>query len=92
MNYFLIVFASLMGFLCFYILQLQNQNESLIKQNLELEIALRELSKSETDFLEKHEALKKAYTAKIKRLETIEFKGGTCENELNSYRNLIDSF
>lgn len=92
MNYFLIVFAALMGFLCFYILHLQNQNESLIKQNLELEIALREVSKIETDILEKQKALQKAYVAKIKRLESYEFKGGSCENELDAYRILINSF
>lgn len=92
MNYFLIVFVAFMGFLCFYILHLQNQNESLIKQNLELEIALREVSKAENDILEKQIALQKAYVSKVKRLESIEFKGGACENELDSYRILINSF
>lgn len=92
MNYFLIVFTALMGFLCFYILNLQNANESLIKQNLELEIALREVSKAESEILEKQESLKKAYEAKSKRLESIEFKGGACEIELDSYRNLINAF
>lgn len=81
-----------MAFLCFYILHLQNQNEILIKQNLELEIALRELSKAESEILEKQESLKKAYDIKSKRLESIEFKGGACESELASYRNLINAF
>ena len=92
MNYFLIVFSALMAFLCFYILSLQNQNETLIKQNLELEIALRTLSTAESELLEKQESLKKAYESKAKRLESIEFKGGACESELDSYRNLINAF
>lgn len=92
MNYFLIVFSALMAFLCFYILSLQNQNEGLIKQNLELEIALRTLSTAESELLEKQEILKKAYDAKAKRLEKITFEGGTCEKELNSYKRLINSF
>lgn len=92
MNYFLIVFSALMAFLCFYILSLQNQNENLIKQNLELEIALRTISTAESELLEKQEILKKAYEVKAKRLDKVIFEGGTCEKELDSYKRLINSF
>lgn len=92
MNYFLIVFVSLMLFLGGYFIHLQNQNHNLILENAKLLTTIETLTKIETEALKKQEsALENAKNQK-KRLDNVSKNLETCESTLESYNNLITAF
>lgn len=89
MQYFLISFVALISFFGFYIWNLQTENRELLKQLSALEATYSAVRESQNLTLKY--ASKELYSAK-KRIEKIEFKGGNCEAELQSYKILIRAF
>lgn len=73
----------------FYIWNLQTENRELLKQLSALEATYSAVRESQNLTLQY--ASKELDSAK-KRIEKIEFIGGNCEAELQSYKNLIRAF
>lgn len=92
MNYFLIVFVSLMLFLGGYFLHLQNQNHNLIMENAKLLATIETLTKMETEALKKQESALENIKIQKKRLDNVSKNLETCETTLESYNNLITAF
>lgn len=89
MNYFIIVFVAFISFLGLHIWNLQTKNEILLKQIATLEATYNAVQDSQNRTLKY--AAKELDSAK-KRIQKIEFQGGSCEKELQSYKNLIRAF
>lgn len=89
MNYFIIVFGAFIAFLGFHIWNLQTKNEILLKQIATLEATYNAVQDSQNHTLEY--AAKELDSAK-KRIQKVEFIGGSCDKELQSYKNLIRAF
>lgn len=92
MNYFIIVFVSLMLFLGGYFVHLQNQNHNLILENARLLATIEKLTELETEVLKKQETALKTDELQKKRLDNVSKNLETCESTLQSYNNLIAAF
>lgn len=88
-NYFIIVFVALIGFLGLHIWDLQTKNEILLKQIATLEATYSAVQQSQNHTLEY--AAKELDSAK-NRIKKVEYQGDSCERELQSYKSLIRAF